>query len=570
MRTIATALALGAALLLVACGGGGGGCDAGTPGFTGVTNTCVPTGGPATTPVATQLALQLSGTSIDNSGARVITATATASTAGGQTVAGVPVTFTVDNNAIYTPSATTTNDSGVVTASISIGSDRSNRIVTVTAISGNLTATSSFAVTGATLTGTRVPAVVAPSSTGNRVDFRLVDANNNPMAGQPVTVTAGALGSVTGKTGTAGDYSFNYTAPATPGTLDITASSGGVSNTQTVTIQVASGNTVPAVTTQIRSASVSADPSVVAPNDATTNNRVEVRALFVGPDSKPIQNVRVRFDLGGDPYNVGGAFSTGNNIVYTDALGVATTAYIPGSRSSPTDGVIIRACYDVVDFTTCDASKTATKTLTVAAPPLAVTIGSNREVIVAPLTYKQQFVVLVVDSAGVAKANVSIVPSIDLLYFYKGFYAHASNGWTNNCTNTVLCNPVVPAPVSCPNEDLNRNGVLELGEDINGNGALDPRKSDVAVSVVGSSLTDSSGKATIQIEYPKNVGSWLTYRILISATGVAGTEGRASWTDILLVPISDVQAEGAPAFVRSPYGVETRTVNSVKPCANPG
>ena len=60
---------------------------------------------------------------------------------------------------------------------------------------------------------------------------------------------------------------------------------------------------------------------------------------------------RVTFDLGGDPQSVGGSFTAGGNgqLLYTDANGAVTTAYVPGTRSSPTDGVIVRACYGTSD-----------------------------------------------------------------------------------------------------------------------------------------------------------------------------------------------------------------------------
>ena len=66
--------------------------------------------------------------------------------------------------------------------------------------------------------------------------------------------------------------------------------------------------------------------------------------------NKPVKNMRVRFDLAGDVNSIGGTFTTGDNVVYSDANGVATSAYVPGTRSSPTDGVTVRACWDYVDF----------------------------------------------------------------------------------------------------------------------------------------------------------------------------------------------------------------------------
>ncbi len=171
-------------------------------------------------------------------------------------------------------------------ATVSIGADPSNRIITVTATSGSLTANRVFAVTGATLTGTRLPAVVTPGSAGNRVDFRLIDANGQPMVGQAISVTAGSLGTTTGTTGINGDYSYVYTAPAAVGNLDVVATAGGVSNTQSVIVQSSAGS-IPPVTAAILSASVSANPSVVSTNTAVTSNRTELRALFVGAEVLP-------------------------------------------------------------------------------------------------------------------------------------------------------------------------------------------------------------------------------------------------------------------------------------------
>ncbi len=307
MKMLRRLAALLAVTLVAACGGGGG--SSGTSSFSNAASGAADT-------TAANLDLLLSAATIDNSGAASITATATATTAVGQALSGVPVTFSVDNKAIFSVAGTATAANGQLSATVLPGSDPSNRIVTVTVTSGSLTKSASFAVTGAKLTGTVITVNPAPGSTGNRVDFRLINANSNPIVGQTITVTAGSLAPVTGVTGAAGDYTYTYTAPTTPGPLDITATAGGTSSTQTVTI--ASVATVPMAgcpatgacpsPVPVLSASVSANPSVIATNTPSTNNRTEIRALFVGPANTPVQNVRVRFDLAGDPASIGGKF----------------------------------------------------------------------------------------------------------------------------------------------------------------------------------------------------------------------------------------------------------------------
>ncbi len=559
-------------LVLIGCGGGSSG-EAGTSPFgtgsgTGSTGT--------TTPTASDLNLSLSATSVDNSGSKTVLATIVAVDAARNTVASVPVTVSVDNNAVAQVSGAVTGTNGSLTATVSLGADRSNRVITVTATSGALVRTASFQVTGASLAATAVPAVTTPGSANNKVQYRLTDVNAAAMAAQKITITTPGLADVSGVTDTAGAYEYTYTAPATTGNLNITATAGGASSTVTVLVQGAGGGSVPPVTDTVQSASISANPSVVSVNTATsTANRSEVRALFLKGSNSPIQNIRVRFDLP-DPNSIGGALSTQSNIVYTDANGIATTAYIPGTRSSPTDGVIVRACYSQTDFAAGTCPNSVTTTLTVISEALAVTIGTDNTISEGSggLTYVKKFVVLVVDSSGQAKANVQLSASIDLIAYIKGYFDGPGN-WNRDSPSFINPVPIIGqigfTGSSCPNEDTNRNGVLESGEDVNGNGQLDPRKSDVAISFVGPSITGNNGTAVVQIEYPKNVATWVDYKILIAASGVSGTEGRASWTDRLVAAAADFKATTPPAFVVSPYGISaTLPVGSAGGVLAPG
>lgn len=542
MRLIKGWALLLAASLLVGCGGGGkSGGDT--------------TGSGTDNPTAADLSLVLSGTSVLNSGTATITATATAVDASRNALPDIPVTISVDNNAVAVVSGTATDSSGKLTAEIQIGNDKSSRVVTVTATSGSLTRTASFAVTGAKLQASVLQSVIAPGAAG-QIQYTLLDASSNPIAGAAISVTGAGVTAADGETDSNGGYAFDYTAPGTPGTFTITASAGGVSNSQSIIVQGGSG-AVPPVSTTIQSASVTANPSVVAVNSDGTNNRTEIRALFLGASNAPLQNVRVRFDLNGDVNSVGGTLSSASNVVYSDSNGIATTYYTPSTRSSPTNGVTVRACY-YTDDTAASAGACATSaltTLTVVSDPLAVTIGTDNKIEegAGGLTYIKKYVVLVVDSSGQAKADVQVTPSIDLLSYTKGFYAGAG-GWTREA-------PAGFTGVTCVNEDLNRNGVLEATEDINFNQQLDPRKSDVAISMIGGNKTNSSGIATLQIEYPKNVATWVTFKILISASGIAGTEGRTSWTGVLPADAPSFKADTPPAFEFSPYGIGTTDSN---------
>lgn len=538
--------------VLASCGAGGG--NEGTSPFNNGTGGG---GGGTPTPTAADLIVDASGTQLSNTASSTINFTVTAVDASRVVVAGATVLVAADSDGVVTQSSSSTNSAGKITASLGIGGNRANRLITVTITSGGVVKTATVQVTGTQITGTLVPAVVAPSTAAS-VQYRVVDQAGNPMSGQAVSVSAPGMtpASATGTTGANGDYNFNYTAGATAGTFKIATTIAGVTDEQTVTVQ-ATGTVGPADGV-VASASVSANPSVVGVNGAgSTGNRSEIRALFQTAQNRPVKNVRVRFDLGGDVNFIGGTFSTGNTTLYSDDNGVVTTAYIPGSRSSPTNGVTIRVCFGTTDsdpgLLNCPLVSPAVVTanaalvnLTVAAEPLGVSIGTNELITVGELTYTKRFLVSVADSAGNAKSDVGLSVSLDMRRFRKGFYTLVGDKWVKTDNS---------APAHCPNEDVNRNGVLEAGEDTNGNGRLDPGRSDITVRLV-SPRTGADGTAIVEIIYAKSFATWIDAAITVAASGVAGTEGRATY---LLEPIpADAAAISAkdvfPAFGNSPYG----------------
>jgi hypothetical protein len=500
-----------------------------------------------------------------NTGSSTVGVTVKAIDANRNTVPGVPVVFTVDGGAVVSAAGTSTDGTGSLTATISIGSDRSNRLLTITATSGTVVRTSTVQVVGTTITSSLVPAVIAQSTAGT-VQYRVVDQAGNAMANQSVQIVATGLtpSLATSTTGPNGDYTFNYTSPAVDGNIDISAVIAGKADTQTLVVQ--SVGVPPDAQGPISAASLAANPSVVAVNLGTSqNNRSDIRGLFLGAQNKPIARVRVKFDLNGDVNSIGGTFTSGSTTLYSDANGVVTTAYVPGTRSSPTDGLTVRMCYGLTeaDLAGCPAFKLVA--LTVTAEPLGVSIGTNETIIVNSLTYVKQFVVTVSDASGAAMADVNLVASVDLPNYRKGRYAVIGGKWVKDGPDPATGGAVVGFDrASCLNEDVNRNGVLEAAEDStdpsvfpggNGDGQLWPRKPDVVVSLL-QSKTGIDGTAILQILYAKDHGSWVDAKITVAASGVSGSEGRASY---LAAPVPvDAGAinniASSPAFQISPYG----------------
>jgi hypothetical protein len=541
---------------------------------------------------ASDLSLSLSAPSLNNGGSNTITATATAVDANRNALAGIPVTVSVDNSAVAAVSASTTNAAGQVTAAVGIGADRSNRLVTVTATSGAITRSASFVVVGAALKASFSPRVNS-GSTGNQVEYTLTDTNDLPMVGQTISVTSPGMPAATGSTDLNGKFVYAYTAPSANFTLS--ASSAGATRDSTIEVGTGAIDPAPALP---QSASVTPTPSVVTVNaPGSSTNQVELRALFYGANNQPIPRVRVRFDLDGNANNTDGTISwLGGTYAYSDSSGVARATFTPGQRSSPTNGISVRICYDTVDFdtATCPADKQARATLTVTQEALAVNIRTNELIKegAAKLTYIKEYVVMVVDSAGQAKPDILITPSVDLPALYKGYFSWspADNRWVQTMTlsnsenyqwdgtNRRWTRGAVTTEPQCPNEDANRNGVREAGststspapaiddfagrqEDLNWNGDLDPRKSDVAIKMVGSAKTDANGLAVVQIEYGKSLAGWVDFIITVTASGVSGTEARARYAGLRyglgnLPPDADslTNEKVRPAYVISPYG----------------
>lgn len=537
--------AAAAALALTACGGGGG--SAGTPLYNNASS-----GGNTSTPsAASSLAIALSASSVLDTDLAGVTATVTATDANGKTVSGVTISYTVSGG-IYTQSSAVTDSSGENAIKVKLGSNLANRTITVTASDGTHTATAYLLVTGARISSTANPSVVAPSGSGS-VIFRLLDGGSNNLASQAIEIRTSAGDSVSGTTNASGQYTYNFQAPSTAQTLTVTATGAGVSASQDVLIQSSSAS-IPNATTPTQ-ATLDANPTVVSVNSAgSTANSATVRALFKGASNNPIANVRVKFDLAGDVNSVGGTFSVSE--VYTDALGYATTSYIPGSTPSPTNGVTIRACYATTGdpaSVTCSSSNVLTKTMTVIADAVSLSIGSDEKVYTdTDLIYYRRFVVQVVDGSGHARSGVLISPQLDLVRYAKGAFAKGSSGWATT------------GFYSCNNEDLDRNGLLAGGgtagsEDANHNQVLEPRMADAAWSYetgYTDGKTDANGRLNLRVVYNRTSAGWIKYALNVSGL-VNGSEGRTSFGEWAPYPVDALSGTGAPAFVTSPYGTRT-------------
>jgi hypothetical protein len=530
------AVAVVIAFSLVGCGG-----DA-APGASSPT----PSG-----PSAANLRITLDRTSVQNASTTPVTATVTATTSTGQAVGGVTVTVEADPSVVVSPGTVTTATNGGGTVSIST-LNKSNRAVLVTARAGSLSQTASFLVQGATLSAT----VVTPQpAVGTQVvvNFSLSDSADNAMPNETITLTSsrGSFAPFEAQTDGQGNYSLTYTAPSTAGDDVIIASAAGASPLFNPVVQVGGSSNPPPSSTPA-TFSIQVDPATIDSNPTGSSNRATLAVRVFNAQNNPVNNAAVRFRIAaGDSF--GQLVSTGT--VLSDGTGFARTEFVPGPSGSAQDQILI--CAKVENSTAapsnpiagCAANESGVA-LTVRSNPVSIVIAPSGVITVPDdLSYIQQYVVQVarVGGAPVQGASISVDP-IDHAQFYKGRWVAPAGSTERSQVLTAVC----------PNEDGNRNDIIDTingkSEDLNGNGRLDPRR-PVNFRFAGNGLTDSFGQVILEVIYPKAFGSWVSMTVAVRVT-VGGSESRAQHTyDFLPVSASEVDAEGAPAFVLSPFGV---------------
>lgn len=544
MKIFKWLVALWVMLALAACGGGGG--SAGTQ---------ASASGQAAA-VVSSFVYQLSKNALTNSGADYTVLTVTALDSSNNPVPGAKVVVDPSKgDGIYTPDASVTDAKGVVTGKLTINpNNKSDRDITSVITVGSKTATVVVPVTGSQILLTLVPATPAPGESVS-LDVKVIDVNGAaiPYVDVELSGTLGFAG--TKKTGVSGSIlpaSLNVS--STPGSYTVEAAGSGVTASKTVQIVSPTGGTIPVVpsATDFSAASLSASPNTIAPNVAgSTVNRSTLKAIFQDPSNQAIRNVRVRFDIVSPSLGADEKISTGATTVYSDANGVASAEYIAGSRSSPTNGVLIRACYGRTDAElaagACPPSQSVQTNLTVATSPLSITIGDDNTMETGNngLTYIKDFDIAVADSAGYAITGAVLSVSVDIPRYRKA----------------AAYNSVDPNQIWCLNEDTNRNGFVDklpLNEDVNNNGKLEPRKADIVVYFAGSNKTDETGRARIKAEWAQNLATWLQYVVKVT-TNVEGSEGKAEKSFVTQFIDAD---EKNGAFRIPQYG-------SVLNCSNP-
>ena len=599
MRSLLKYCSALAMVLLVSCGGGGGSAG-GTSDSSG--------------PVAASIEILTSATSLASADTAGVTVSAIVKDVSNNAIASQALTFSASSGTLDSATATTGAD-GRATAKLTSGSDRSNREITLTVKAGGITKTAVLPVTGTTLSASGATSVLAGAVGSFAVSVRDsagaaiagVSVTVTSTLNNAVTLANG------GKTDANGGVAFTYSA-ANAGSdtltirgagasqvLNVTVSSLnfaftspgaeaeiGVGAQQAITVRYLSGGvgvagktvafsttrgsvspaqavtdvngnavtqlTSPSVGSAIVSASVDSNvvttlpvnfvsrtpaslvlqssSAAVAPNAAgSTVNQAELRATVRDSSGNPVKGQTVFFTAVKDLS--GGKIKTGTAI--TDSNGLATDVFIAGPVSTATNGVQIRA-------TVPNTSIAADTNITVNGQALFITIAANNTIEKLSTQYRKTFSVQVSDSNGSPVANQSLTVSVWPSVYYKGDmqYSATDNVWV----------PIISA--TCANEDTNRDGKLDAGEDFNSNGVLTPGQPGLVSP--GNLTTDAAGNAEFKVTYGQQYAYWIDFDLTAKAT-VAGTESGAFFLFKAVALASDMTDKNvAPAAATNPLG----------------
>lgn len=601
---------------LASCGGGGEGTINGPGG-----------GGAATAAIITVLA---ASPQLQSGQANAVTITAQVKDDNNAVLEGITVQFSASSGSLAVTQAIT-DGSGIAIAQLSNGTNFANRAITVTAQAGQASGSVVVNVVGTTLSITG-PAALAQSATGsyvavakdstgagiNGATLALTSANGNTIAAAtlttdasgnvPFSVTATAAGNDTltasglGLTAIkpvaiSGD-AFAFTTPAaaaeinlgiaepvtvrwtksgvpqvgetitfstTRGTLS--AGSAVTNGSGDATVTISSANSGAAVLTATNDEATSANLTVefvattavtvelqASPLTVGVGEQSELTALVRDGSGNLVKNKTVEFLIESGT----GSVSPGTDV--TDSQGLAKSVYT-ASGTSAANGIVVRA-------TVQGTGVTDTVELTVARQALFIRLGTGNTLFeIGTATYAKEWVIFVTDVDGNAIANKAVQASVR-----SRRYAEGQLGWADP---PGVWSYAAGSPAWCADEDANKNGVLDAGEDFNGSTKLEagnvalvagvpesasltaPCATAGAQGTAANVTTNSQGRARICVFYPQNYAEWVEATLTAKASVTGGTEFSESSVFTLQVLASDVDSETeAPPNQFSPFGTD--------------
>jgi hypothetical protein len=303
-----------------------------------------------------------------------------------------------------------------------------------------------------------------------------------------------------------------------------------------------------------------------APKRVSLEQTSTLTATVRDADQNLVKNKKVLFNL---TDTTGGSISKGG--VFTNSQGQASSVYTAGTQASGENQVAVKA--EVTGVTPVITH------LTVDPQNVRIIFGTGNEMFEPNAAqYRVPYVIQVSDDGGPV-AGVDVDVSVFPTAYYKGHYELVDKKGRNAAAvvlpeefkptkwsakySSVFTNPDNTTTSKCPAEDINRNGILDSGEDANGDTSATPPavvsigpSPSLSPTVSNSTVTtDANGFGYFSIYYPQNFAYWVDVE-LVAQTTQAGRESTFSLNTTPIAIASDVNKVdiSPPAPNGSPFG----------------
>ncbi len=427
----------------------------------------------------------------------------------------VELTTTIGTLSDTTP---TTDVNGQVTVEYS---SNASGVDTIGASALNVTNSIDIAIQEDDFSFSSVPTEEVPLGQNANLTIRWY-RENAPLVNGTVTVTASRGSLVTNVVQT------NANGLAT---FQISSNNAGLSSLSAIGVdgngdEVTARAEVEFIALDAHSINVDASPDLIGPEGETST----ITAIVRDVTGNLVKNKLVNFEL----EDASNGFLRDASAT-TDSNGIASTVYNSGAVSSE-DAVRVDAI--VAD----NQSVTGFTTLTVGERAFDLSIGTGNS-IESPdaSTYLKTFSVFVSDSVGQPVSSADLTISSTPVKFSQGG-TYRKGFWQWNPAIEIWENFTTAV---CNNEDINGNGILDAGEDENGDGELTPGIIGTVNFANGNSVSDSNGQAIAELRYPKQFGPWTDVELTVFGNS-AGSEAFDSLKLTFPVAAEDITEEDSP------------------------
>ncbi len=280
--------------------------------------------------------------------------------------------------------------------------------------------------------------------------------------------------------------------------------------------------------------------TVVMPSTSDLKNSVTLIAKVTNSKNQVVKDAPVAFSIitpsGGGEY-------VAPAIAFTDSSGMATSVFTSGSLVAGADGITVRA--ELIDT---NVSDTVSIIISGKAASLSIGFGTEVESINNDTAYKLPMSVLVTDANGSPVKQASVSLNLWPSHYRTGFWEVRK---TVTITGAIItyCVPIVEG--ERVNEDVNKNLVIDEGEDTNQDGILTP-PSSASGAIPSTVVTDENGLANFDMIYMKSSAVWIR-DALTASTVVSGSETLSTFSFTLPWLIEDSDNCSLPG---SPYSFE--------------